>query len=822
MFLAFFRAGGSVVFGALAVGGILAMPQKAMCQTAPATQPAESIPEVIPPPPPLPELSPTTRPAPGAIIQASGTSATTQPVIGSGAPAAAAGSGAIPAPPPLPGFAPRTQAGGLPPATAESAPPSTEPTTVPSTQSELEGTVGQPAESNQLRNVVVSRDLDRSREQIAPALGAVSYTVGPNQIQAVPGGENAPFQQVLLRSPGVVEDSFGQVHLRGEHANLTYRVDGVLLPTSIASLGGFGQEVDTRAVNSMTLIDGALPAQFGFRTAGIVDITTKSGATLNHNEVSIYGGSYSTLEPGFVVGGTRGNFDYFVAGSFKQNGLGIENPGPTPTPLHDWSDGSKLFGYFAWRLDDTSRLNVILNGSYGTFQIPDLAGKAPAFTLGGITSPNSADINETQAEQDYYSVVSYQKTADRLSFLAAVFSRYGQINFNPDRTNDLIFSGVASAITNTFLDNGVQFDASYILNDEHTIRFGLLADYTSEILNTNDLVFPVDSTGAQTSTTPLNITDEGSNWGAETGLYLQDEWKLTRALTVNYGMRYDRFDASFDHEDQLSPRVNLVYQIDKLTAAHAGYARYFAPPPIQYVWPFTIAKYAGTSNEPENFIDDPPKVERSDYYDIGLSRQMSQAWQVTIDAFYKASHPLLDDGQFGNAIIYAPFNYNKGKDYGAEFSSTYKQGGLSIFGNFAWVSTTGEAISSNQYLFGNDELAYIANHYIPLDHESEFTVSAGVSYAWKDNRVYTDILYGSGLRAGFANLQKEPQYYPLNVGFEHIFHPSVSGVQDVRFRFDIVNVFDQVYQLRNGTGVGVGAPQYGERRGFFAGLTFDL
>lgn len=809
------RVLGMVLFVAV---GLVAVPRITVAQIASATQPADAGLDVIPPPPPLPALGPQSQPA----TRAAGSSPTTRPAIGTASSAPAENHGAIPPPPPIPGSSPETQSGGLPPATTEPSVPPTEPSAVPSTQSELGGMVGQPEENNQLRNVVVTRDLDRTREQIAPALGAVQYTVGPNQIQAIPGGENASFQQVLLRSPGVVEDSFGQVHLRGEHANLTYRVDGVLLPTSIASLGGFGQEVDTRAVNSLTLIDGSLPAQFGFRTAGIVDITTKSGATLNHNEVSIYGGSYSTLQPGFVVGGTRGNFDYFVAGSFRQTGLGIENPAGTPTPLHDWSDGSKIFGYFTWRPDDTSRLSVILNGSYGSFQIPDLAGKVPAFTLNNITSASSANINETQAEQDYYSVVSYQKTIDKLSYLAAVFSRYGSINFNPDRTNDLIFSGVASAITNTFLDDGVQFDASYNLNDEHTVRFGLLADYTSEILDTNSLVFPVNSSGAQTSTTPFSIADNGSNWGASSGVYLQDEWKLTRAWTLNYGLRYDRFDASFDQEDQLSPRVNLVYQIDKLTAAHAGYARYFAPPPIQYVWPFTIAKYDGTSNEPENFVDDPPKVERSNYYDIGMSRQMSPAWQVTIDGFYKGSHPLLDDGQFGNAIIYAPFNYNKGKDYGAEFSSTYKQGGLSIFGNFAWVSTTGEAISSNQYQFANDELAYIARHFIPLDHESSYTVSAGVSYAWKDNRVYTDILYGSGLRAGFANLQKEPQYYPVNVGFEHMFHPGVSGLHDVRFRFDIVNVFDQVYQLRNGTGVGVGAPQYGQRRGFYAGLTFDL
>lgn len=706
--------------------------------------------------------------------------------------------------------------------------PATSPTTVPAEPLAVYPTTGPaspplpPNTSGQLNEVVVTADLDRQRERIAPALGAGQYTVGPNQIQVIPGGENAPFQQVLLRTPGVVEDSFGQVHLRGEHSNLTYRVDGVLLPASVISLAGFGGEVDTHAVESTTLIDGSLPAQFGFRTAGIVDITTKTGATLDHSEFGIYGGSFETLTPSFVTGGHKGIFDYFVSGSYRQTGLGIENPAGTPDALHDFANQGKAFGYFAWQLDDTSRLNVLLNGSYGHFQIPDVAGTAPSFTLGNITSPNSADINERQNEQDYYSTISYQKTADRLSFLVAGFSRYGLINFNPDQANDLIFSGVASAITNSFLTNGMQLDAAYILNDEHTIRFGLLGDYTSEILNSNNSVFPVDSTGAQTSNTPFTIVDKGGNWGAESGIYLQDEWKLAPKLTLNVGGRYDRFDASFDHEDQFSPRANLVWKPAKATTVHAGYARYFQPPPVQFTNPFTVARFAGTSNEPENFRDDTLKVERSNYYDIGMSQQITPAWQVTLDSFYKGAHPLLDSGQFGNAIILAPFNYANGRDYGAEFSTTYNQGPLSLYCNFAWVSTTGESITSSQYLFGNDELSFISNHFIHLDHESEYTASAGVAYTFLHSRAYVDILYGSGLRTGFANTGKTAEYYPVNVGFEHIFRPNIPGVQDVRFRFDVVNVFDQVYQLRNGTGVGVGAPQFGQRRGFYGGLTFDL
>ena len=85
------------------------------------------------------------------------------------------------------------------------------------------------------RVVVASQDLDVSREQIVPSLGATRYTIGPDRLDSQAQGENAPFNQTILRFPGVAQDSFGQLHVRGEHANLQYRIDDVLLPESIPS-----------------------------------------------------------------------------------------------------------------------------------------------------------------------------------------------------------------------------------------------------------------------------------------------------------------------------------------------------------------------------------------------------------------------------------------------------------------------------------------------------------------------------------------------------------------------------------------------------------
>jgi outer membrane receptor protein involved in Fe transport len=128
---------------------------------------------------------------------------------------------------------------------------------------------------------------------------------------------------------------------------------------------------------------------------------------------------------------------------------------------------------------------------------------------------------------------------------------------------------------------------------------------------------------------------------------------------------------------------------------------------------------------------------------------------------------------------------------------------------------------SNQYLFDPDELAYIASHYVYTDHAQLVTASAGASYLWHDTRFSASMIYGSGLRSGFANIDHVPSYTQVNLGLSHDFN-IVSPNKPTTLRFDVVNLFDNIYQIRDGSGIGVFAPQYGPRRGFFFGISQKL
>jgi hypothetical protein len=666
------------------------------------------------------------------------------------------------------------------------------------------------------RIVVQSQELDISREEIVPSLGATRYTVGPDRIDTQAQGENASFNQTILRFPGVAQDSFGQLHVRGEHANLQYRIDDVLLPESIP---GFGQELQTRFADNISLITGALPAQFGFRTTGVIDIHTKTGAVFQQGEASIYGGSFDTIMPSFQYGGVMGKLSSYVSTSYLHSGLGIENPTSSSDPIHDDTDQYKFFGYFSYIFDETSRLTLLLSGNHSDFQIPNNPGQTGAFTDMGRSTFDSSKLDENQAEQSSYAILTYQKKAGDFNMQASIFTRYSSVLFRPDDVGDLIFNGVASRVDHAIVSNGLEFDASYKLSDQHTLRGGFLFSEQHATVGTATLVFPVDADGNQTSDVSERIVDNSDKYGYFYGFYLQDEWKPFEQLTINFGGRLD-FVNAFSDENQLSPRINIVYEPFKGTAFHAGYARYFTPPPLENVDQSTIAKFAGTTNASAITQNSPVTSERAHYFDAGVTQKVAEGFNIGFDGFYKSSHSTLDEGQFGQALILSSFNYKRGEIYGGELTSSYDHGPFSAYLNVGYEWARGTQVSSAQFLFDPDELAYISNHWVFLDHDQRFTGSAGVSYTWKDWRAAVDGLYGNGLRRGFANTMKNHPYETFNLSLQR--RIMITEKTSVNIRFDVVNLFDKIYELRDGSGIGVGAPQFGQRRGFYGTVAFDF
>ncbi len=151
---------------------------------------------------------------------------------------------------------------------------------------------------------------------------------------------------------------------------------------------------------------------------------------------------------------------------------------------------------------------------------------------------------------------------------------------------------------------------------------------------------------------------------------------------------------------------------------------------------------------------------------------------------------------------------------------------LTLYGNASRGQEKGRGIVSSQFFFAPAELAYIASHSIFTDHSQFWTASAGASYAIHDGigtlTPSIDAVYGDGLRAGdpngiVPNGGKLPAYLQVNLGIEQRLD-GPGFLHGLAVRFDVTNVGDRTYEIRDGSGVGVGAPQFGPRRAFFAGI----
>lgn len=695
----------------------------------------------------------------------------------------------------------------------------------------------------QLQTVTVTaKRFERARNTLSPATGSSQYSFDEKAIEQLPQGENTPFNQVLLQAPGVANDSYGQLHIRGDHADLQYRLNGIILPDGVS---GFGQVLDPRFARSITLNDGALPAEYGLRTAAVVDIVTKD--RLDQGEVDLYGGSHDTFNPSFQLGKTVGNFSAYVTGQYLSGNLGVENPTRSSTAIHDWTSQGKGFGYFSYLLSPHTKLSAILSATGTRLEIPNnpdqpldcdfvnqLNGSCNApGTVGSVGGRNidSRGLDERQYERNQYGILALQGSLPgELNYQLALFNRVSTVEFVPDGLGDLVFNGSASRIKRKAAATGLQGDLSYPLAESHTLSAGFSASSEDDRADNTSTVFTTASPPCGAGTTPsgdgstcyggpLTITDNNpKNGNTLVSAYVQDKWDVSDSLIVNYGLRFDKLDA-YTSGSQVSPRIGMIDYLTPRTTVHAGYARYFTPPPNELIANTTLSRFVGTTLEqsPQN---DPVRPERSHYFDLGVVHQLTPQISIGLDSYYRYARNLIDEGQFGTALIFTPFNYDTGHVYGVEFSSSYHSGNLSAYLNAARSVAQGTNIVSSQFNFAPDDLDYIRSHTIYLDHDQLWTVSGGASYRWLGTTYGLSGTYGDGLRRDAPGIPNGGKLRPnVQVDLSAFRNVHVSdGFGDLGLRLALLNVFDRDNEIRDGTGIGVGAPQFGPRAALYFGI----
>ena len=654
--------------------------------------------------------------------------------------------------------------------------------------------------------------------------GASKYTFTARDITNLPQGEVTPLNQVLLQMPGVALDQNQEIHIRGEHAGIQYQMNGILLPLDINNDPTFTQLLNSYFIKSVSLMDGVLPAEYGYRTSGIVEISTRNGCDDAHNELTIYGGQRDTAQPSFELGGCHGKFSYYLTGVYLHSNLGLSSATPGPDPIHDRTDQGQGFSYLTYALGPTTQLSLITGMAIASNQFPNVPDLTPEFALSGTNPADfpSADINSTLDQQDYYGVLALNGAlGTNADYQVAYTIHYNRQNFNPDPVNDLIYQGIAPNVFDSDFSNAAQGNLTYRWSSDHTLRGGFyFGEYGVEADNTSQ-VFPIPPSTGKPLDVPVSITSDLNRINLIYGLYLQDAWQLSEKLSVNFGSRWDRV-SGLVNDSQFSPTINFVYKPGRDTTIHAGFARNFQVPNFQGISP-GIAALKNTTGGVGPGIPLSTKLDaETDYtWDVGYTHQFTPLLTLSQDSYFRIDRHYIDEGEFGFVPLDAPFNYVRGYGAGLENSLTYNLPNLALRASAYVAREEVRGVATGQYNFPPPaQLQSIDQHYIVLDHSPLVGASTGAAYQWKRYQFTFDGLFSSGLRGGFANETQLPKVWQFNLSAAKTLEVPVLG--SIENRIILLNVFDRINLIRPATGIGVFQSAYGPRVTVYDALTIPL
>jgi outer membrane receptor protein involved in Fe transport len=622
--------------------------------------------------------------------------------------------------------------------------------------------------------------------------------------------------------PGVALDRDQEIHIRGEHMGIQYQMNGILLPLDMNNDPTFTQLLNSYFVQSVSLLDGVLPARYGYRTSGVIDIHTKDGCEGGHNNLTLSGGQRDTAQANFQVSGCAAKLSYYLTGTFLQSNLGFSSAVPAPDPIHDAVTQGQGFAYLTYALGPATKLSLISGITLGFNQFPNQPNLLPEFQLKNVnpaSHPSSA-IDSGLNQQDYYGVLALNGAMGQDWHYQVGYSAHcNTLRFYPDPIGDLIYQGIASNVFTSDLSNTLQGDLTYHLGSTQALRGGFyLGEYGVESDQTSQ-VFPIVA-GAP-SNLPISVTANLNKVNLVYSVYFEDTWQIANRLSVNFGSRWDRV-SGFTDDSQFSPTINFMYRAPTETTVHAGFARNFRVPNFQNLSSGIFGLFKGTTGAADSTLsgNTSPFAETDYTWDAGFMQRLTPHLTFAQDDYYRLDRHYLDEGQFGFVPIDAPFNYVRGWGAGNENSLTWNLDNFSARANLFVAREEDIGVASGQYNFPLDELSSIGRHYIVLDHSPLVGASGGLAYRWHDYQFTFDGLFSSGLRGVYANQTALPKVWQFNMSAARDF--AIPRLGKFTNRIVLLNIFDRTNLIRPANGIGVFQAAYGPRITVYDALTLPL
>ncbi|HUO27539.1 MAG TPA: TonB-dependent receptor [Candidatus Aquilonibacter sp.] len=308
---------------------------------------------------------------------------------------------------------------------------------------------------------------------------------------------------VTLSTPGIAADSNGLFHGLGDHAENSFVVDGQPITDQQSKV--FSNQIPLDSIQSMEVIAGAPPAEYGDKTSVVINVTTQSGQgmTQPHGAVTASYGSFGTSLLDFNLGYGKQNWGNFISASGLNTGRFLDPP--EFTVMHDKGNEENVFDRVDYQISSGDSIHLNLGYTRSWFQNPNSFDSQDATAWSGATVDNGGldpfgDLVGPADQRSQIKTFNISPSWTRLISTTSVFTlgawvRRDQYNYYPsgnpfaDLAPDLQAQTVGQ--NRTLTNAGLRSDISYV-KGIHNLKAGVT--YEQTLLNENDMLGIVDPT----------------------------------------------------------------------------------------------------------------------------------------------------------------------------------------------------------------------------------------------------------------------------------------------------------------------------------------
>jgi TonB dependent receptor/Carboxypeptidase regulatory-like domain/TonB-dependent Receptor Plug Domain len=573
-------------------------------------------------------------------------------------------------------------------------------------------------------------------EVFASAPSIVDVRTGDQTFQAdeYHGSPVTTTSQILQQSiAGAARAPTGEVHIRGQHAEYTYYVDGVPVPLGIS--GSLNELFDPAIINHIDFKTGSWDAEYGNKNAAVIDVATRIPSGGWHGEVAGYGGSFASNGQSFSLSTANNTLGMFVSGSRQTTDMRREpvlaDPSDaSPINFHNHGDDYSGFGKLQFIPRPTDILNLDVDGSATHFEVPyDSTG-------GVVADDNQKDSNGfVNFSWRHHSgdEAGTGKGAVRESFVALLY-RSGKLTYTPGPADDpqFIFYPDSTPYNlsedRTFQSFGTKLD--YLVRPKHGYEYKIGAQLSATKGHEN--FSTVDAAGAAGPGSNSDLT------GSDIGVYAQASLAPTELIEFRPGVRYDAHRAPFaGTQTQVSPRIRVSLFPRTGDTIWLYYGRLFIPTNIEDLRAVTSVADSGV-------VAEPTLPERDDFYEAGYVHRFPAGVVGRFSIYEKRSSPGIDDNTVPGSAIVTSVNIDRVRITGIEGVVEVKPGGpFSGYVNAALNHAYGHGPITGGFFPADTPQGDF-----DLDHDQRLSIVASATYAPQRWFVSASAIYGSGLTNG--------------------------------------------------------------------------